>query len=151
MIWFADTSFFCSLYREDAHSPHADAFSEHYRGEIILSSLVGFEFRQSIRLQVCQHNADKTTGVSKEDANKVLSFFQRDTQSGVFRLMMPDWPEVHTMAEILSTKHTETEGFRFADILHVATALQLGCGGFLTFDSDQRTLARSKGLDVPGR
>lgn len=151
MIWFADTSFFCSLYREDAHSPHADALSELHRGEIVLSSLIGFEFRQSIRLQVRQHHADKTTGISKENAAKVLRLFQGDTQSGVFRLMMPDWPEVHTMAEILSAKHTETEGCRFADILHVATALQLGCGGFLTFDSCQGELARKEGLGVPGQ
>ncbi len=117
----------------------------------MLSSLVGFEFRQAIRLQVRQNVADRSLGISKEEGTRVLSLFQRDTQTGLFRFLMPNWPEVHTTAEILSAKHTENGGFRLADILHVATALQLGCEGILTFDSDQRVLARLEGLSLPER
>lgn len=40
-------------------------------------------------------------------------------------------------------------GHRLADILHVATALHLGVGEFLTFDANQRRLAVSEGLVVP--
>lgn len=149
MNWFADTSFFCALYRKEIWTEEAIFFSELLHGEIVLSSLVGFEFRQAIRLQVRQNLADRTSGISKEEATRVLSLFQRDTQTGLFRLLMPNWPEVHTTAEILSAKHTENGGFRFADILHVATALQLGCEGFLTFDSDQQVLARLEGLRLP--
>jgi len=36
-----------------------------------------------------------------------------------------------------------------ADILHVATALHLGVGVFLTFDANQRKLAEAEGLIVP--
>jgi len=40
-------------------------------------------------------------------------------------------------------------GWRFADILHVATALQLGAETFLTFDDNQCALAETEGLVVP--
>jgi predicted nucleic acid-binding protein len=149
MNYFADTSFLCAIYRTEIHSRRAEAFSESYRDQIVLSSLIGFEFRQSIRLQIRQHATDKTVGIGKEEANRILNRFQSHTQTEVFKLLSPAWAEVHTLAEILSAKYTETEGHRFADILHVATALQLGCRGFLTFDAGQRHLARAEGLEAP--
>lgn len=149
MIFFADTSFFCALYRTEVHSGKADAFSEAHPDQIVLSSLIGFEFRQSIRLQIRQHESDHRVGISRADAARVMRDFQADMQNGVFPLLTPDWPAVHVLAELLSAKHTETGGHRFADILHVATALQLAVGGFLTFDSTQRELAGAEGLEVP--
>jgi predicted nucleic acid-binding protein len=60
-----------------------------------------------------------------------------------------DWADVHQRAEALSGTHTPAGGHRLADILHVATALHLGSGEFLTFDSNQRRLAEAEGLVVP--
>ena len=148
MTYFADTSFFCSLYRREVRTREAISFSDSHPNQIVLSSLIGFEFRQSIRLQIRQNASSNKIGISKGDAVKVLADFQKDLRDGVFRLVMPDWPEVHSAAEILSAKYTESEGHRFADILHVATALQLGCEGFLTFDAEQMKLARHEGLEV---
>jgi predicted nucleic acid-binding protein len=37
-------------------------------------------------------------------------------------------------------------GHRFLDILHVATARVLGASEFLSFDENQRRLARAEGL-----
>lgn len=56
---------------------------------------------------------------------------------------------MHRIAEDLSAKHTESEGHRFADILHVATAIHLGCGRFLTFDENQKKLAEAEGMTLP--
>ncbi len=149
MNYFADTSFFCSLYRTDSHSRKVDTFCESHPNQIVLSSLISFEFRQSIRLQIYQYVHNKNIGISKEVGINVLHHFQTDTQTSVFKLLMPDWAEVHTLAEIISAKYTESKGHRFADILHVATALQLACHGFLTFDSTQKKLAIAEGLNVP--
>lgn len=64
--------------------------------------------------------------------------------------MIPvDWAAVHQRAEALSSAHTQKKGHRMADILHVATALQLGASEVLTFDANQAMLARSEGLVVP--
>jgi hypothetical protein len=35
------------------------------------------------------------------------------------------------------------------DILHVATAIELGAKGFLTFEGNQKKLAEAEGLLVP--
>lgn len=149
MIHFADTSFFCAIYRTEIHSNQADAFSEAHPNQIVLSSLIAFEFRQSLRLQTRQHESDRRFGISRHDAARVMRDFQADTQGGVFTMLTPDWPSVHALAEMLSAKHSEAGGHRFADILHVATALQLAVAGFLTFDSSQRQLAEAEGLEVP--
>jgi predicted nucleic acid-binding protein len=37
------------------------------------------------------------------------------------------------------------------DILHVATAIELGAKEFLTFDANQKKLAEAEGLLVPVR
>jgi len=60
-----------------------------------------------------------------------------------------DWAGVHQLAEGLSAKHTISNGHRFADILHVATALHLGASEFFTFDASQRKLVETEGLKVP--
>jgi predicted nucleic acid-binding protein len=57
-----------------------------------------------------------------------------------------DWADVHRIAERLSAKHTKTDGPRAMDILHVATALHLGAREFLSFDGNQRKLARAEGM-----
>ena len=56
---------------------------------------------------------------------------------------------VHQRAEALSSAHTMGAGYRIVDILHVATALQLGAVEFLTFDVNQKKLAEAEGLVVP--
>jgi predicted nucleic acid-binding protein len=64
-------------------------------------------------------------------------------------MVSPDWADVHRIAEDLSFKYTETEGHRFADILHVATAIHLGAERFFTFDLNQKRLAEAEGMNVP--
>ena len=57
------------------------------------------------------------------------------------------WPAcVLIEAKRLSASHTMIGGHRAFDILHVAAALHLGEGEFLTFDANQRKLAAAVGL-----
>lgn len=59
------------------------------------------------------------------------------------------WPQIHLAAERLSELYTDGGGHRSMDILHVATALELGAREFLTFDENQKKLAEAEGLVVP--
>lgn len=52
-------------------------------------------------------------------------------------------------AERLSELYTDTGVHRSMDILHVATAIELGAEEFLTFDLNQKKLAEAEGLRVP--
>ncbi len=79
----------------------------------------------------------------------MLALLRSDLASGVLEKVAPDWEEVHQIAEGLSAKYTVTEGHRFADILHVATATVLSAAQFLTFDVNQQRLAAGEGMIVP--
>ncbi|MEI9895786.1 MAG: type II toxin-antitoxin system VapC family toxin [Chthoniobacter sp.] len=48
--------------------------------------------------------------------------------------------------ESLALRHTARHGFRTYDLLHVASALLLGCETFWSFDSRAKRLARLEGL-----
>jgi predicted nucleic acid-binding protein len=146
---FPDTSFLCSIYREQAFSREADRLFEAAAKPLAVSTLLLFEFRQSVRLQIFLHANDKKKGFGKAEGEAMLRDLRADLASGVLAVVPMDWTEVHNLAEILSTKHTESGGHRFADLLHVATALQLGADQFLTFDTNQRKIARAEGMKTP--
>ncbi len=149
MSHFPDTSFLCALYRTQTNSPVADAWMARLGSSLRVSTLLLLEFRQSIRMQICLHGRDRTEGFSPAEGLQMLRDLQADIAGGVLANVPVDWAGVHQFAEGLSAKHTIGKGHRFADILHVATALQLGAIEFFTFDTNQKRLAEAEGLKVP--
>lgn len=149
MSIFPDTSFLCSVYREQIHSKKADAFMEKLEEPLPVSSLLTLEFRQSVRLQTRLFAQDRTKGYSLHEGNRMLRDLQADLNSGLLQMLAPDWADVHRIAEGLSAKYTREKGHRLADLLHVATAIHLGAVEFLTFDANQKTLAEAEGMQVP--
>lgn len=145
---FPDTSFLCSLFRKQVYSTRAIAFMDKAREPLPLTTLLLLEFRQSTRLQTWLHSRDQTRGFSEPQANTMLQHLQSDLSAGVFEMTTVDWPEVHLLTETLSAKHTGKQGHRLIDILHVASALHLGAKQFLSFDENQRQLAKAEGLDL---
>jgi len=149
MICFPHTSFLCALYRTQTNSLQADQFMAGLSGTLSVSSLLTLEFRQSVRLQIRLHLTDRTKGFPQAEGIQMLNDLQIDLNAGLLTTIPVDWPAVHLRAEALSGAHTLAAGHRLLDILHVATALQLGATEFLTFDRNQRVLAESEGLMVP--
>ncbi len=79
----------------------------------------------------------------------MLEILQANIVAGL--LMIPpieDWARVYSIAEELSAQHTVQGGHRSFDLLHVATALHVKAGRFLTFDARQAALAKAAGLKV---
>ncbi|NJL19378.1 MAG: type II toxin-antitoxin system VapC family toxin [Bdellovibrionaceae bacterium] len=149
MIGFPDTSFLCALYRAQANSARADHCMARLSGALPVSTLLLLEFRQSVRLQIRLHLNDRSKGFGQAEGQQMLNDLQIDLHAGLLATTPVDWPAVHQRAEFLSSAHTLAAGHRLVDILHVATALQLGAGEFLTFDANQRKLAEAEGLVVP--
>ena len=56
---FPDTSFLCSLYRLQEFSPRAIAQMALLEKPLLVSTLLLFEFRQSVRLQIFLHTKDR--------------------------------------------------------------------------------------------
>ena len=119
------------------------------RGPLPVSVLLLLEFRQSVRFQTRLHQHNRARGFSKREGEEMLRDLQSDLHAGVLRVTPADWSEVLHTAEYLSARYTEAHGHRFADILHVATALHIGADTFLTFDANQQRLAEAEGMQVP--
>ena len=149
MIAYPDTSFLCSIYREQSHSPIADAYMAGMKEPVFFTSLLEFEFIQAVRLQVWLHAADRAKGYSEREADQMIADWESDIASGVNVLVPSDADAVLRLARTYSLQRTAHKGHRTLDILHVATAVHLGAKEFLTFDARQRVLAKYAGLRVP--
>lgn len=148
MTAFPDTSFLLALYRAQDNSAaarkHYDAMTE----TLAVSGLLAFEFRQSMRFQMWRHALNAKKGVPAKEAGQALTDLESNLASGALEMMTVDWADVNRIAERLSATYTKAHGHRAIDILHLATAIHLGAEEFLSFDGNQRKLARAEGLKV---
>jgi predicted nucleic acid-binding protein len=88
--------------------------------------------------------------LTAEDKNDALASFDEDFAEG--RYIQADllWRAALQRSSELSRQHTPSLGCRSLDVLHVASALELGMRHFLTFDLRQRRLAKAAGLKPVG-
>ena len=75
-----------------------------------------------------------------------LSDFNSDFVSGHLKQADILWRAALNRAAELSQRHTPKLGTRSLEVLHVACALEMKLGHFLTFDIRQQRLAASAGL-----
>ncbi len=136
---YADTSFLVSLYVQDANSRPAAAQAAGTL-PLCLTPLAEHEMRNAIRLCVFRRQ------ISSSQRERALHEMESDKTAGVLHSAPLDWTKVLKHAELLGRRHTESLGARGMDILHVASALALKSGRFLTFDERQKELARLAGL-----
>jgi len=140
-----DTSFLFSLYGSDFFSGQALALASQMSEPVAISVLNEFELENSIRLAIFRQNIDSAVGAA------MFADYAADKSRGKVVLVNCDLMEVLAEAKRLSLAHSQSGGHRASDILHVAAALQLGAREFLSFDGNQRKLAKAEGLRVrPG-
>ena len=144
MVICGDTSFFFSLYGNDANSPRAVKWAAKGTVPITLSPYNPFELGNALRF------AEFRGVIRQGEAAMAWAQFESAVQGG--RLLKPpcNLADVLDEATRLSSTHTLTGGHRGFDILHVAAALVLRADEFLTFDSNQKKLAETEGLVVTG-
>jgi predicted nucleic acid-binding protein len=149
MTSYPDTSFLCAMYRPQENSPVAARHFARMPGPLPVASPMLWEFRQSTRWQAWLHESDPAKGFDRQTAKASLAKLQSNIAAGALVIVPIDWADVAGLAERLSDRHVWTRGYRAFDILHVATALHLGAGEFLTFDHKQKQLAKAEGLETP--
>lgn len=148
MSTYLDTSFLCAIYRAQDNSSEADALFRKLASPLPVTALLLFEFRQSIRWQVFLHRKDASKGYGSTEGAKMLADLQSDVTDGRLRITPVEWAKVISIADQLSAQHTSKGGHRAFDILHVASALELGAKEFVTFDARQSHLAKAAGLKI---
>jgi predicted nucleic acid-binding protein len=149
MIAYPDTSFLFALYRSQVNSRAAVTHVQAMQEALHVASLVLFEFRQSVRFQEFLHGKNPRLGFDRATGFAALTKLQSNVVSGFVVLAPADWNGVLQIAERLSAQYTVSLGHRAFDILHVASALHLGAREFLTFDANQKKLAKAEGLKTP--
>ena len=84
--------------------------------------------------------------INPEAFSDAIASFDEDLAEGRYVETDVLWRATLRRASQLSRAHTPALGCRTLDVLHVATALELGLRHFVTFDGRQRQLARAAGL-----
>jgi predicted nucleic acid-binding protein len=146
---YPDTSFLCGVYRKQDNTPEALAYRCSMTEPLCVSTLLEFEFRQAIRLQVWLHSQERKKGYTQAEADQMIADWESDIAAGHVAIVPTDADAVLRMAEHLSETHTALTGNRTLDILHIATAKHLSAKNFLSFDERQKKLAKAAGLKTP--
>jgi predicted nucleic acid-binding protein len=138
---YADTSFLVSLYSPDANSVAAARTMRASSGDRFVSVFSELEVVNAMGLRVFRKE------VSATQAQSSLNDFEKDLHAGVFQLRpLPE--QVFERARQLSRQTMPKLGTRTADLLHVATALELAADYLYTFDQQQRKLAQTVRLKL---
>lgn len=133
-IYF-DTSTLIKIYVREVNSPAAVEILLAERSPVPFSHLVELELRTAIRLK---RGRGEITAAEQRAALQTL---ESDLAKGILARPDYDLDSVYRRAEALSAKHAAGTLARSADIWHVATALEIGCNAFSSFDDRQRKLA----------
>lgn len=137
---YLDASFLVSLYSPDINSLAA-ARTLRRSDEPFVTSLAELEVVNAFQLRVFRK---EITALQSETS---LQDFTLDLRVGVFRgCSIPANSFLRALQ--ISRLTTSQLGTRSADLLHVAAALDLGCGRLYSFDERQRKLAQTVKLKL---
>lgn len=139
---YVDPSAFRSLYVHDARSRSFCAWRARTRGALPLTLFGRAELVNSIALAVFRHD------ITNEVGQAAVADLDEDLRAG--RLFLADllWRQALERATELSRTQTPTLGTRTLDVLHVASAVVLGCRRFVTYDERQAALGRTVKLRI---
>jgi hypothetical protein len=104
-----------------------------------LTVLNEFELLNAVRF------AEFRKVLSTVDATNIVTAFEADIAGGRLVVEQANLAAVVTEAKRLSAIHAASAGHRSFDLLHVAAASMLGATLFLSFDGNQRTVAKAAG------
>ena len=137
---YADPSALLKLYLHQPESARMAAWRARVRGTLPLTHHGRVEIINGICLSGFHGY------ISADALSDAIASFEEDYEEG--RYVQADllWRAALNRAADLSRKHTAVLGCRSLDVLHVASALELGLKHFLTFDLRQLKLARVVGL-----
>jgi predicted nucleic acid-binding protein len=153
MIPYADTNFLTRAYLDLPESAEADHLILRAKAgdaePIPLTWLHRVETLNAFQFHVFLARSAGQRFISPEQAALAHANFRSDIQAGEFvRSVSIPMEALEKQFEELSLRYTARHGFRAYDLLHVASALQLECDTFWSFDPKASKLAALEGLKV---
>ena len=139
---YLDTSAFLKLYVREEGSQFVQGCLEEQEAPLPIPDILRFEFLNALRLKVFWNELTDST------VEHLFALFDDRPLRGQYEVVEIDAGRRISDFRHL-TSHSSALVFRTLDVLHVATALQLGPDRFITFDDRQRSLATTAaGLSV---
>ena len=139
---FADASFLVSALLRDGHGADAWRCWSSTRAVLAVTRLVLFEAENAIRV------APYCGKCSAAQSKSALDGLVRARLEGLVECREIPTRRLYPAARRLSVHHTGPDVFGAMDILHVASAQDIGSKQFASFDLPQRKLAAAAGLIV---
>jgi len=154
MKTYADTNFFTNLLMSLPQSVAADGLANSLRKQttapLPVTNLLRMELVNALqRLVYESQHGSQLIPATRQRSLMAEVRFEMEMESGPTPLWQPtpvDEQMLFNLFHTLAHRHTAKQGFRTYDILHVATALLLGCDTFWSFDAKARKLAKLEGL-----
>jgi predicted nucleic acid-binding protein len=137
---YADPSALLKLYVHEPESAAMNAWRARTRGALPITEHGRLEIVNGICLAAFRK------AMTAEAMTDALSSFEEDLVDGRYVQADVLWRATIRRAAEVSRTHTAMLGCRTLDVLHVATALELGLRSFVTYDRRQQQLARATGL-----
>jgi predicted nucleic acid-binding protein len=154
MSIYADTNFFTALYCAGPHGAeairlHAAIDSTQFKGYPV-TFLTRLEFVNALQQSVYStRNGVPGIQLTMEMALAIEALFMQDlVEESQLCHRQINQERLEAQFQQLSHRHTARDGFRTYDILHVSSALVLGCHTFWSFDNKAKKLATLEGLTV---
>ena len=151
MTFYADSNFFTRFYLVLSDSRAAINLAADARKveayPLPVTWLHRAEIINALQLHVFGSKQQGQERVTPEQAAIAQGRFREDLQTMDF-LQIVDLPQQELLrkTEELSLRHAARHGFRAYDVIHVASALLLGCDTFWSFDRKASRLAKLEGL-----
>jgi predicted nucleic acid-binding protein len=150
---YADTNLFVRFYLPIAQTAESQALTNEAGqrgvGRLPITWLLEIELTNAIEHSVFTSRTTGQSRISPEAAAAAHAFFAEDIEQAGFLVRVGlEADSLRRTARELSLRHTARHGSRTYDLLHVASALLLGCDTFWSFDTKARALAQAEGLAV---
>lgn len=152
MIAYADTNFFTNSLLDLAQTPNADLLLELLRQSqgvpLPVTWLLRMEFTNALQRLVFEtRHGTQRLRVTPESAMLAEAEFIKEAEEGILaREQALALDDLEAVFDMLARRHTAKHGFRTYDLLHVASALVLGCDTFWSFNAKAKKLAKLEGL-----
>ncbi|HEY5550685.1 MAG TPA: type II toxin-antitoxin system VapC family toxin [Opitutaceae bacterium] len=141
MKTYFDSSALVKIYVNEEHSDRA-------RREVVSARQVPLTWLHILEIGNSLRVLAGRSALTSEEAHAHLDNFEDDRQAQRLADISPDWPNVFHEAVQLSQRHAEKLLCRSLDVLHVSSAVELGCTRLVSADARQLALARAVGLKV---
>lgn len=144
MTCYADTSWWlsCKCARDVHHRMALRLFTRHPDAMVVWTPWQRVEVFNSF-LQAERHAL-----VSSGEGRQMIRLLEHEVRLGYWPHREFQWTNAVRRACQISAGHALEMTMRAMDLFHMAVALELKADALLTFDADQRALAKAAGLRV---